>query len=275
MAAVLGAVVPDQRIDRRPAATHRRGLAAVEHREQVRRQRPHRGRQQRHVDHRTGAGLAALEQRGRDAESQCHGAISVAHGAALADRVVPLGRGEDVAHSPARPERRTVVAGLVGVRAAHPEAMTPGIDQAGISRAQRVGVESQPAQRAGAQAGEEYVRGGEQFVQHGQPGLMLKVQRDGPLAPIGQGHRQIDAATVGADTLRRQPPVRVALEALDADRRRRPSRPAARRPPGRTPIAPTRQRASRRTLPAPSTASPSRAIVIRDGRAQPSATTSR
>ncbi len=54
-------------------------------------------------------------------------------------------------------------------------------------------------------------------MEHGQSGFMVKIQRDGTLAPIGQSHRQVDAVAVGADTLRRQPSIGVALEAFNAN----------------------------------------------------------
>ena len=144
-------------------------------------------------------------------------AVAVAHRAALADRVVTFGRGENVAYPAARPERRAVVAGLVGVRAAYPEAVTAGIDQARVSLTQRVRVEAQPVQRSGRRLVRKTSAVASNSCSTANPVLVAKVQRDRALAPVRQRHREIDAVAIGADTLGRQAPVRVAVEALDAD----------------------------------------------------------
>ncbi len=157
-----------------------------------------------------------FEQRGGDAEGQRHGPVAIAHGTALGDRVVALGRGQDVCQSTAGEEGGGVVARLIGIGPAHAVAVTACVDQRRVALDHRVRVEAQPGQSPGPQVGEEHVGGLEQLVQHPQAVLLLQVQGERALAAVGESDREVDPSPVGADALRRQSAVRIALDALDA-----------------------------------------------------------
>ena len=89
----------------RPAARR------AERGQQIRRQRPHGGGQQRDIDDRAPTRSGSVEQRARDPEGQRHGTVAVPHGAPLADRVVTVGRRQDVGQPTPGPEGRRVVPG--------------------------------------------------------------------------------------------------------------------------------------------------------------------
>ena len=122
-----------------------------------------------------------------------------------------------MADATAGPERRTVVARLVGVRSVDAETVAARVDQLRIALANRVGTESQAFERAGPQAGQQYVSRGEQIMECVETVRLAQVECDGALAPIGKCHGQIHAAAVGADALGGQTSVGVAVESLDAD----------------------------------------------------------
>ena len=122
-----------------------------------------------------------------------------------------------MADAAAGPERRTVVARLVGVWSVDSKTVAARIDQLRVTLADGVGTESQAFESAWPKAGQQNVSGGEHIVEYGEAVRLSQVERDGALAPIGKRHGQIHAATVSADALGRQTAVRVPVESFDAD----------------------------------------------------------
>lgn len=100
--------------------------------------------------------------------------------------------------------------------------MSPGVDEGRIAIGQRLGIEAQPLQRLRAHVGEEHVSRAEQPVQGLHSLVEFDVEGHRPLAPVGQGQRQVHAPTVAAYPLGHQAPVGIALRALDVDHVRTP-----------------------------------------------------
>ncbi len=217
VAAVLGPVHAHEGVHEGTAPAGGGRCVATERGEDVGGQRPHRGREQRHVDDRAPPGPLPLEQRGRHAEGEGHRAVAIPHRTPLVDRVVAVRRGQDVGQSPAGPEGRGVVAGPVGVGAPDAVAVTARVDEARVALGHRRGIEAQAPEGAGPQARQENVGRLEQPVQYGAAVVVLDVERKRLLARVGQRHRQVHALALAPDALRGQPAVGVATRGLDVD----------------------------------------------------------
>ena len=161
----------------------------------VGRQHPHGGAEQRDVDLEALAGALALVERGGDAARERHAADEVAERGTLLQRRLAGGR-EAVGDAAARPERHAVVAAAARVGAAAPLAGAAGVDQARVDRPQIVPGEAQALARVVEEAGEEDVGAGDQPVE----------QR----AALGLAQVDAEAALVASQVLDEEVPPRRA-----------------------------------------------------------------
>lgn len=72
--------------------------------------------------------------------------------------------------------------------------MAPGVDEARVVLPQPLGAEAEAVEGAGPQAGQEDVRAGQQADEDLAAPLGPQMEGDRPLAPVGHGQRQVDAA---------------------------------------------------------------------------------
>ena len=100
--------------------------------------------------------------------------------------------------------------------------MAARVHQPRVALGQGLGVQAKPAQRARPEVRQEDVSCLKEPAERVAAPRVVQVQGDGPLASVGQRHRQVDPAAVRPDALGRQPPVRVALQSLDPDDVRSP-----------------------------------------------------
>ncbi len=119
--------------------------------------------------------------------------------------------------STSRPERRRVVARLIGVGSPDAEAVAPCVHEPRVASPDGVCVEPEASEGGRTEVGQEDVGRRKELFQHGASLLALEVEGDGPLPAVGQRQRQVDPAAVGPDPLRGQSTVRVALGPFDAD----------------------------------------------------------
>jgi hypothetical protein len=98
--------------------------------------------------------------------------------------------------------------------ASHANAVPAGVHERRIAPAQGVGVDAEANERVGPEAREEHVGRLEELVEHPLAALGPQVEGDRPLAPVGQRHRHVHPAAVGADCLGDEPAVRVALRTV-------------------------------------------------------------
>ncbi len=81
----------------------------------------------------------------------------ITHTAPL-ERGCVAGPGEQMSQTGARPERRHVIGGAVGVGPGLPVPGDQAVDQAGVTGRHRLEVEAEALQRTGAQIGHENIR---------------------------------------------------------------------------------------------------------------------
>ena len=175
-----------------------------------------------------------------DTEGERHATVPVAHGAALADRIVVVGWGENVSEPSSGPERRGVVAGHTRIRSLHPVAVPTGETRAVLLQ-ELPGVQPEPTQPIGPQAGQEDVGCLQELMEQVLTAIGAEVDGHRSLAPVGQGHREVHAACVRPDPLSGESTVGIPRGGRSV-RRRHPNRQGGHRRPGRTPIGPVPRR---------------------------------
>src|SRR5439155_3340988 len=147
-----------------------------------RRQNPHRGGEERHVDLAALARSLAPEEGGGDAAGDARAADEVAEGRPLRHVRLPRGR-EPIGDAAARPERDAVVAAATGVRAAPPLAMSARVDEPRVHATEVLVGEAQPLARVVEEAGEEDVGTRDEAVEKLPAGGLGEVQADAALVP--------------------------------------------------------------------------------------------
>ena len=133
------------------------------------------------------------------------------------DRVVAIGRGQNMGDSTPGPVRRGVVAGHAGVGTPDAVAVTPGVDESRVALAERIGVQAEATKGIGSEAGQKDVGIGEKLVEHPLAVVAPQVESDRALASVGQSHREVYPPAVGSDALGGETPIGVTVEAIDAD----------------------------------------------------------
>ncbi len=193
----------------------------MQRRDDVGAQHPHRRGEQRDVDHGPGPGALTPEQRRGHAEREVHGAVAVAERAALGDRLAEALGSQSLAQPPASPERGGVISRPARVRAAYPETVTAGVDEARVDLAKLVGPETEALQHRRQVIGEEHIRPGHEPQHDLATRGGLEIERDTALSPVGELHRRVDP--YAADALRDQAAVAVpGTGRLDLDHIRSP-----------------------------------------------------
>ncbi|MEZ5100822.1 MAG: hypothetical protein R3C15_13685 [Thermoleophilia bacterium] len=166
---------------------------------------------ERRVDELGACSRVTRAKGGEDADHGPHRRPLVDHGDAAAHRR-PLGRFARDRHDPARGLHQGVVARLLGERADAAERADRAVDQPVVAGLQRLEAEAQALAQARAHVLDEDVRAVEQLQHHLEPGRVLHVERERPLA-------RVDAQEGGrlAVPERRPPRARVvaALRVLD------------------------------------------------------------
>ena len=194
---VLGGVGAAQRVRRHPRDLVGRGCGGkvtLQRRQHVGAERPHRAREQRHVDDRRLTRLRAPEQRAGDPERELHARVAVAEPAALVDGPVERRGRQGGTEAAPRPERGRVVGGLVGVGPSHAEPVAPRVDEPGVDGAQLVDTEPEAVERVGEEVGEEHVGGADEPEQQLAPLVRAHVEADAALATVRELHRLVHAA---------------------------------------------------------------------------------
>ena len=169
-------------------------------RDDQRRQLPHGGGQQRHVDDGGLAGGGPLVEGGGDCPGGGHAPHDVAESGGGLAHGPAIGAGrQGGAHAAPGPEGGTVVAALLSVGAVGALARAPGNDDLGVALPQIVGVDAELAAHRGHVVGEEHIGGLHQLHQHLPAIGVGQVQADGALAPVGLLDHKVDAAGAAGD----------------------------------------------------------------------------
>ena len=138
-----------------------------------------------HLDLAALAGVAGLYHRGQHRQCGQHGADVDAHvghvGRDAGEALVV----DDGLHDPGPGVVGDAVAGHVLVGAGRPVARQGGEHQAGVGGRQHVVAEAEAGQRAGAHGLHHHVGGGSQVDVGLPPSLVLQVEGDAALAPVG------------------------------------------------------------------------------------------
>ena len=227
--AVGGAVVADERVQRRRRVRGRGGLGhpgQLGHADR-RAEPPHAGREQGDVDDGGLAGLHPVEQRRGDAAGDDHGAERVAERRTRrAGQVVGPGHLHGRGDAGAHPEPQEVVAAEVLVRSQRAVARAARVDDVRVGRADVVDVHLELAGDGRQLVGEEHVRRRREPVQDLAPGIGRQVQAEALLPAVGVLHEHVHPAAADVQpTHVAQTALRVApLDVLDLDDRGTPVR---------------------------------------------------
>ena len=141
------------------------------------------GGQQRRAHHLAAAGALALEQRGQHAVRAVHAGQQVAD--RDADLLRVLGAGPGHRHQAGLALGDLVVAGPAALGAVVPEPGDRQGDQPRVELGQHVGAEAEPVQGAGAEVLHEHVGPAQQLGEHRLVGVVLEVEGDRLLVPVG------------------------------------------------------------------------------------------
>src|SRR5262249_35065664 len=213
-ASVLGLIAVPDRMRRFRALEDGHLLIGEPRHHDVGREDPHRRAEQRDVDHGRHAGALAAEERRRDATGHRHATRRVAEGGALHDRRGGARRREGMRDAAARPERRRVVATLLGIGAGRALAMPAHVDDPQVDGPDGLHVDAELAACLGQEVGEEDVGGLDEPDQHVAPLRVADVDADAALPAVRLLHHEVDAAGVGEEAGGHQAPLRVAGDGM-------------------------------------------------------------